>query len=390
MKGKDNEKLNDADKAKLLEESNIAKAKSQKLNDADRAKLLEETKAKSPKLNDADKAKLLEESIKKINKTLGPGSVSFLTDESCADIAAISTGSLKLDIITGIGGIPLGRVTEIYGAEGCGKTTLALSTIACAQKAGYTCLFIDMEHSFNEKYAMQLGIDRKKLLFSQPNSAEEALQIAEDLIRSGIVSLIVIDSVAALVPQIETDLTFKENLVAAQARFMSMALRRLVPVISTFNCALIFINQIRYKIGVLFGNPETTSGGIALKFYSSLRMEIKRKTLIRQGTNVIGQEISVHLLKNKFHPPYKTTIIRLIYGVGFDRYGEILDIGLQSGILIQKGSWICSNAGVMLGQGRDVSILALKEHANLVDSILNSISSVSIGEDTEIPTEDED
>ena len=320
--------------------------------------------------------KLLEESISGLNKQFGTGAVGFLKDDAkFENIDVISTGSLKIDYMTGIKGIPCGRITEIYGHEGSGKTTLALSIVAEAQKAGHSCLYIDMEHALNPKYAQQLGVDANSLLISQPDSAEQAFEIAEKMIRSCTLGLIVIDSVAALVPQVELDMKFSENLMAGQARLMSMGLRRLAPVINQCKCAVVFINQIRQKVGVMFGSNETTSGGVALRFYASVRIEVHKRGLIKDGLNVIGQDLSVKIVKNKFASPYVSDLVQLIYGKGFDRYSEMFDLGVKFEFFDKKGSWYALTDGTMVGQGKEACVTKISNDMSLERKLLDFIES---------------
>jgi recombination protein RecA len=320
--------------------------------------------------------KLLEESISGLNKQFGTGAVGFLKDDTKIDnIDVISTGSLKIDYMTGIKGIPCGRITEIYGHEGSGKTTLALSIVAEAQKAGHNCLYVDMEHALNPKYAQQLGVNPNNLLISQPDSAEQAFEIVEKMIRSCTLGLIVVDSVAALVPQVELDMKFNESLMAGQARLMSMGLRRLAPIINQCKCAVVFINQIRQKVGVMFGSNETTSGGMALRFYSSLRIEVHKRGLIKDGIHVIGQDLSVKIVKNKFASPYVSDLVQLIYGKGFNRYSEMFDLGVKFEFFDKKGSWYALKDGTMVGQGKDACVNKISGDKNLEKQVLDFIES---------------
>lgn len=327
-----------------------------------------------------DEEVALNEYLKEVNKKFGAGTIGFLNDDARAhDVKVISTGSLKIDRLIGIGGVALGRITEIYGSEGSGKTTLALTTIAEAQKLNYKCLFIDVEHALNYDYAEQIGVNTDELLFSQPSSAEQAFEVMEKMILSGAVRLIVVDSVSALVPQVETEMNFGENMMAGQARFMSSSLRRLISVLSKSDCALIFINQIREKVGIMFGSNQTTSGGMALKFYASLRIEVAKKSLIKKGgTVVVGQELNCKIVKNKFAAPYRSTITSLYYGSGFDRFEEVFDIGVESGIIIQKGAWYAYGEE-KIGQGKDACIAAIKDNDILKNKVLNDIISKGAG-----------
>ncbi len=315
----------------------------------------------------------LDIAIKQINDTYGSGAVMICsTNFQVEKVKSFSTGSLLLDHYTGIGGIPIGRVTEIYGHEGSAKTTMTLQVIANAQKEGCRCAFIDVEHALDTRYASQLGVDVSKLVLSQPSSGNEALEIADKLIRSGAISVLVIDSVAALVPEAELKGEMGDAVMGGQARLMSQALRKMTSSISKSNVAVIFINQIRSKIGVMFGNPETTTGGYALKFYASLRLEIKKRALIKKGTDIIGQETEVKICKNKFAPPFKTVNFELIYNQGINNYGELVDLALSKEIIIKSGSWFSYNDG-KIGQGKESAITYLKNNPEIYQKIFNQI-----------------
>ena len=320
-----------------------------------------------------EKLKALQLTIDKLEKTYGKGTVMKLSDNKVQDIPAISTGSLGLDMALGIGGIPRGRVTEIYGPESSGKTTLTLHCIAEAQKAGGLAAFIDAEHAFDKSYAEKLGIDTENLLISQPDNGEQALEIAEHLIRSGAIDIIVIDSVAALVPKGELEGEMGDSKMGLQARLMSQALRKLTGAINKTGCACIFINQLRDKIGVMFGNPETTTGGNALKFYASVRLDIRRIGQIKEGAdNILGNRTKVKVVKNKVAPPFKVVEFDIMYGQGISKVGEIIDIGVEFEIIKKAGSWF-SYEGNKLGQGRDSVKAILLDNPELMEELEKKI-----------------
>lgn len=300
-----------------------------------------------------DKQKALEAAIGQIERNFGKGSIMKLgSGERSVDIEAISTGSLGLDIGLGIGGLPKGRIIEIYGPESSGKTTLALHTVAEAQKAGGTCAFVDAEHALDPGYARKLGVNIDELLISQPDTGEQSLEIADTLVRSGAVDVLVIDSVAALVPQAELEGEMGDSHVGLQARLMSQALRKLTASISKSNCMVIFINQIRMKIGVMYGNPETTTGGNALKFYASVRLEIRRTGQIKDKEDIIGNQTRVKVVKNKVAPPFRTVEFDIMYGEGVSKVGELVDLGVKANVVDKAGSWY-SFDGERIGQGRE-------------------------------------
>ena len=315
-----------------------------------------------------DKTKTLDSAIYQIQKQFGKGSIMRLGGAEAEAIPAISTGTLSLDIATGIGGVPRGRVTEIYGPESSGKTTLALHIIAEAQKAGGTAAFIDAEHALDVHYAERLGVNIDDLLVSQPDFGEQALEIAEILIRSGSVDVIVIDSVAALGPKAEIDGAMGDSHVGLQARLMSQSMRKMTSILNRTNTALVFINQIRIKIGVMYGNPETTTGGNALKFYSSLRIDIRKMAAIKDGTDVVGNRTKVKIVKNKVAPPFKIVEFDIVYGEGISREGDLLDLAAEQDIVEKSGAWYSYN-GERIGQGRENAKTFLKENKDVFKEI---------------------
>jgi len=314
------------------------------------------------------KLKALQTTLEKLDKTYGKGTVMRLSDNRIVDVPAISTGSLGLDIALGIGGVPRGRVVEIYGPESSGKTTLTMHCIAEAQKSGGLAAFIDAEHAFDRTYAEKLGIDTENLLISQPDNGEQALEIAEHLISSGAIDIIVIDSVAALVPKGELEGEMGESKMGLQARLMSQALRKLTGTINKTGCCCIFINQLRDKIGVMFGSPETTTGGNALKFYASVRLDIRRIGQIKEGDNIIGNRTKVKVVKNKVAPPFKVVEFDIMYGEGISKAGEVLDLGVEMEIIKKSGSWF-SFDGNKLGQGRDAVKGILLDNPELMSQL---------------------
>ncbi|ETW00123.1 protein RecA [Aphanomyces invadans] len=316
-----------------------------------------------------NKGQALQMAIRQIESNFGKGSLMQLGSAGIAqDIEVISTGSLSLDIALGVGGLPKGRVVEIYGPESSGKTTLALHCIAEAQKQGGTCAFVDAEHAIDGHYAKALGVNIDELYVSQPDSGEQALEIADTLIRSGAVDVVVVDSVAALVPRAELEGEMGDQQIALQARLMSQALRKLTGSLSKSNCMLIFLNQIRQKVGVLFGSPEVTSGGTALRYYASVRLDIRRKTQIKEGDNVVGNETVVKVAKNKLAPPFKVATFDMLYGRGIDRLSEVLDLGTDIGALKRSGSWYAYK-DEPIGQGRAKAKQFLMDHPDVAAGI---------------------
>jgi recombination protein RecA len=320
-----------------------------------------------------EKAKALQAALAQIEKQFGKGSIMRLGDgEAVEAIEVVSTGSLGLDIALGVGGLPRGRVIEIYGPESSGKTTLTLQVVAQMQKLGGTCAFIDAEHALDTGYAQKLGVNLQELLISQPDTGEQALEIVDALVRSGSVDLVIIDSVAALTPKAELEGEMGDSLPGLQARLMSQALRKLTANIKKTNCMVVFINQIRMKIGVMFGNPETTTGGNALKFYASVRLDIRRTGSIKRGEEVIGSETKVKVVKNKVAPPFKTAEFDILYGEGASRQGEIVDLGVAAKIVEKSGAWYAYN-GEKIGQGKDNAREFLRENPELAFEIENKV-----------------
>ncbi|CAB3702635.1 recombinase RecA [Achromobacter pestifer] len=328
---------------------------------------------KTTKAAASEKAKALAAALSQIEKQFGKGSIMRYGDNEVShDIQVVSTGSLGLDIALGVGGLPRGRVVEIYGPESSGKTTLTLQVIAEMQKVGGTCAFVDAEHALDVQYANKLGVNLTDLLISQPDTGEQALEITDALVRSGSVDLIVIDSVAALVPKAEIEGEMGDSLPGLQARLMSQALRKLTATIKRTNCMVIFINQIRMKIGVMFGNPETTTGGNALKFYASVRLDIRRIGSIKKGDEVVGNETRVKVVKNKVAPPFKQAEFDIMYGAGISREGEIIDLGVAASVVDKSGAWYSYN-GNRIGQGKDNVREYLKEHKAIAIEIENRV-----------------
>jgi recombination protein RecA len=327
---------------------------------------------------DTQKLKALQMTLDRLDKTYGKGTVMKLGDEAIEAIDAIPSGSLNLDLALGINGYPRGRVVEIYGPESSGKTTLAIHAIAEAQKQGGICAIVDAEHAFDKFYAENLGVDTENLLISQPDNGEQALEIADNLIRSGAVDLLVIDSVAALTPRAEIEGEMSDSSVGLQARLMSKALRKLTGSISKTGCCCIFINQLREKIGVMFGNPETTTGGNALKFYASVRIDIRRSSQIKDGDHVIGNRTKVKIVKNKVAPPFRRAEFDIMYGQGISKSGEVIDLGVEMGIIKKSGSWF-SYGDTKLGQGRDAVRALLEDNPELFEELEGKIKAISTG-----------
>ncbi|UTW10273.1 recombinase RecA [Marinobacterium rhizophilum] len=321
---------------------------------------------------DANRKKALDAALGQIERQFGKGAVMRMGDQPREAIPAVSTGSLGLDIALGIGGLPYGRIIEIYGPESSGKTTLTLQSIAQAQRQGKTCAFIDAEHALDPIYAEKLGVDVDNLLMSQPDTGEQALEIADMLVRSAAVDMIVIDSVAALTPKAEIEGEMGDSHVGLQARLMSQALRKLTGNIKNTNCMMIFINQIRMKIGVMFGSPETTTGGNALKFYASVRLDIRRIGAVKQGDEVVGNETRVKVVKNKVAPPFRQAEFQILYGQGIYRMGEVIDLGVQQGLVDKAGAWYAYK-GDKIGQGKANAAKYLEEHSEIATEIETAI-----------------
>lgn len=331
--------------------------------------------AKSTPATDAkstEKKKALDSALAQIEKAFGKGSIMKLSNQEQMTVETISTGSLGLDIALGVGGIPKGRVIEIYGPESSGKTTLTLHCIAECQKQGGTCAFVDAEHALDPSYAKKLGVNVDELLISQPDSGEQALEIADTLVRSGAIDMVIVDSVAALVPKAELEGEMGEATMGAQARLMSQALRKLTGTISRTQCTVIFINQIRQKIGVMFGNPETTTGGNALKFYASVRMDIRRIGALKDKDEVVGNLTRVKVVKNKVSPPFKTVDFDILYGQGISKEGELIDMGIKAGVVEKSGSWF-NYGDQRIGQGKENARQYLKDNAKVAAEIEKKI-----------------
>ncbi|AEC17046.1 MULTISPECIES: recombinase RecA [Gallibacterium] len=346
--------------------------------------------------NNEDKERALAAALGQIEKQFGKGSIMRLGDTQTLDVEAVSTGSLALDVALGIGGLPMGRIVEIFGPESSGKTTLTLSVIAQAQKEGKTCAFIDAEHALDPIYASKLGVDVQSLLVSQPDNGEQALEICDALVRSGAVDVIIIDSVAALTPKAEIEGDMGDSHMGLQARLMSQALRKLTGHIKTANCLVVFINQIRMKIGVMFGNPETTTGGNALKFYASVRLDIRRTGSITDGDEVIGNETRVKVVKNKVAAPFRQAEFQILYGEGISKNGELIELGVKHKLLNKSGAWYSYN-DEKIGQGRTNAMKWLAEHPEVAaelerklrEELLSNPEQLLVADDTEKQPEDD-
>ena len=337
----------------------------------------------------SDKSKALSAALSQIERQFGKGSVMRMGDQKRERIPAISTGSLGLDIALGIGGLPKGRIVEIYGPESSGKTTLTLSVIAQAQKQGATCAFVDAEHALDPDYAEKLGVNVDDLLVSQPDTGEQALEITDMLVRSGAVNVVIVDSVAALVPKAEIEGEMGDAHVGLQARLMSQALRKITGNVKNANTLVVFINQIRMKIGVMFGNPETTTGGNALKFYSSVRLDIRRIGAVKQGDEVTGNETRVKVVKNKVSPPFRQAEFQILYGQGINQLGEVLDLGVQQGLVDKSGAWYAYK-GDKIGQGKQNACDFLRENPAIAEEIEQEIRARLLPDPTEAPAAKEE
>jgi len=333
---------------------------------------------------DPNKEKALQAALGQIEKQFGKGTVMRMGDKEAVAVPSISTGSLGLDVALGIGGLPRGRIVEIYGPESSGKTTLTLSVIAEAQKVGGTCAFVDAEHALDPKYAEKLGVNVDDLIVSQPDTGEQALEVSDMLVRSGAIDVLIVDSVAALTPKAEIEGDMGDHHVGLQARLMSQALRKLTANIKNANCLVIFINQIRMKIGVMFGNPETTTGGNALKFYSSVRLDIRRTGAVKEGEEVVGNETRVKVVKNKVAPPFKQAEFQILYGKGINRTGEVVDLGVKLGMVDKAGAWYSYN-GDKIGQGKNNACEYLRTNPDVLEELESRIREELLGDIKKVP-----
>src|SRR5574344_608280 len=331
-----------------------------------------------PEKEDKIKDSALEEAIKSIEKAYGKGSVMRLGEQPHVDVDVVPSGSLLLDQALGVGGFPRGRIVEVYGPESSGKTTLALHAVAEAQKKGGRAAYVDAEHAIDPEYAAKLGVDIDELILSQPDSGEQALEIVEMLAQSGAIDVIVVDSVAALVPQAELDGVMEDNQVGLQARLMSKAMRKLAGILAKTNCLVIFINQLREKVGVMYGNPETTTGGRALKFYASIRLDIRRSEAIKVGNDIVGNVVNVKIVKNKVAAPFKSCRIDIIYGTGFAKDGEVVDLGVENGLIQKTGNWYMIS-GEKIGNGRDAAKAYLDSHADVAKDLEDKLRAILKG-----------
>jgi len=329
---------------------------------------------------DENKAKeaALEDAIRSIEKAYGKGAVMRMGEQPHVDVDAIPSGSLLLDQALGVGGYPKGRIVEVYGPESSGKTTLALHAVAEAQKKGGRAAYVDAEHAIDPEYAAKLGVDIDELILSQPDSGEQALEIVEMLASSGAIDIIVVDSVAALVPQAELDGVMEDNQVGLQARLMSKAMRKLAGVLAKSGCVVMFINQLREKVGVMYGNPETTTGGRALKFYASIRLDLRRADAIKNGTEIIGNSVKIKVVKNKVAPPFKNCVVDLLYGHGFAKDGEIIDLGVEHGLIQKTGNWYMIS-GEKIGNGRDAAKAYIDNHADIAKDLEGKLRAILKG-----------
>lgn len=344
--------------------------------------MAEKAKTKKALSEEEKKEQALADAIKEIEKAYGKGSVMRLGDRVAVDMDVIPTGSMTLDVALGIGGYPKGRIIEIYGPESSGKTTLTLHAIAEVQKQGGRAAFIDAEHAIDPVYAKNLGVNVDDLILSQPDSGEQGLAIAETLVKSNAIDLVVVDSVAALVPQVELDGEMSDTSVGLQARLMSKALRRLSGLMNKTSCTIIFINQLREKIGVMYGNPETTTGGRALKFYSTVRIEIRRSEAIKNGSEIVGNKVNIKVVKNKVAPPFKTTSVDIIYGKGIARDGEVIDLAVEHNIIDKAGAWYAYN-GEKIGQGRENVKIFLADHPEINAEIEAKLKEIMFNQEAE-------